>query len=153
MVQILPPQPIDDGDRVSRNKSNATPLLALMWHSRQRTALVRMPSITFGHISSKLNTVKIRAFFANFDTMLIWLRRQSTSLVRKRSPVRIWLSAPQTTQLGGFLLHFYYKKKKKIGTANHRKFCDTFSILCAIFCKCFCTIFVSCSTILLFAPL
>lgn len=32
-----------------------------------------------------------------FLCMLIWLRRQSTSLVRTRSPVRIWLSAPATS--------------------------------------------------------
>ena len=30
----------------------------------------------------------------NYFKMLLWLSRQSTSLVRTRSPVRIWLTAP-----------------------------------------------------------
>ena len=31
----------------------------------------------------------------NKSEMLLWLSRQSTSLVRTRSPVRIWLAAPR----------------------------------------------------------
>ena len=43
--------------------------------------------------------------------MLLWLSRQSTSLVRTRSPVRIWLAAPKIprTQVRGILLFKYSK--------------------------------------------
>ena len=41
----------------------------------------------------------------NKSEMLLWLSRQSTSLVRTRSPVRIWLAAPRKVQcLSRFLV-------------------------------------------------
>lgn len=44
----------------------------------------------------------------NKSEMLLWLSRQSTSLVRTRSPVQIRLAAPKkTTRYGGFLLYRY----------------------------------------------
>lgn len=36
----------------------------------------------------------------NKSEMLLWLSRQSTSLVRTRSPVRIWLAAPKSDDYG-----------------------------------------------------
>ena len=79
---------------------------------------------TFGPVVQLVRTPACHAGGRRFEPvpgrqyMLIWLRWQSTSLVRTRSPVRIRLSAPKSAQRKCVERLFLSKTKKVCATAH-----------------------------------
>ena len=88
---------------------------AVFCYNRQQKTNKSLQEYRSGHNEAVLKTVWVQAHggsnpSASAKKMLMWLRWQSTSLVRMRSPVQVWSSAPKSVnEIHGFFYIFVSK--------------------------------------------